>query len=43
MNTAIMPGRIAESSPRMQARIAGYLYLLIIIGGLFAPFALAPS
>ena len=43
MNTAIMLERIAESSPRLQARVAGYLYLLIIIGGLFAPFALAPS
>jgi hypothetical protein len=43
MNTAIMPERIEESSPRVQARIAGFLYLLIIIGGLFAPFALAPS
>jgi hypothetical protein len=43
MNTAIMLERIAESSPRLQARIAGYPYLLIIIGGLFAPFALAPS
>lgn len=43
MNTAIMLDRIAESSPRLQARVAGYLYLLIIIGGLFAPFSLAPS
>ena len=43
MNAAIMLERIAESSPRLQARVAGYLYLLIIIGGLFAPFALAPS
>jgi Domain of unknown function (DUF4386) len=25
------------------ARIAGFLYLLIIVGGLFAPFAVAPS
>lgn len=39
MNTTIMLERTAESSPRLQARIAGYLYLLIIIGGLFAPFA----
>lgn len=43
MNIAIMLERIAEWSPRLQARIAGCLYLLIIIGGLFAPFALAPS
>jgi len=43
MNTPGVLERIAESSPRLQARIAGYLYLLIISGGLFAPFALAPS
>src|SRR5258708_19686159 len=43
MNTPRVLERIAESSPRLQARIAGYLYLLIISGGLFAPFALAPS
>jgi len=40
---AIMLERIAESSPRLQARIAGYLYLLIIVGSLFASFVLAPS
>jgi hypothetical protein len=40
---AIMLERIAESSPRLQARIAGYLYRLIIVGSLFASFALAPS
>jgi Domain of unknown function (DUF4386) len=33
----------AESSPRLQARVGGFLYLLIILGGLFAPFAVAPS
>ena len=43
MNTAIVSERIAEASPRFKARIAGFLYLLIIIGGLFAPFAFAPS
>ena len=43
MNTAIVTERIAEASPRFKARIAGFLYLLIIIGGLFAPFAFAPS
>ena len=32
-----------KSSPRLQARLGGFLYLLIILGGLFAPFALAPS
>src|ERR1700723_775955 len=35
--------RIAEASPLFQARIGGFLYLLIIVGGLFAPFAVAPS
>src|SRR6202167_4844356 len=35
--------RIAEASPLFQARIGGFLYLLIIVGGLFAPFAIAPS
>ncbi len=34
---------MAEQSPRVQARIGGFLYLLIILGGLFAPFAVAPS
>jgi hypothetical protein len=43
MNTAIVTERIAEASPPFKARIAGFLYLLIIIGGLFAPFAFAPS
>ena len=35
--------RIAETSPLFLARIGGLLYLLIIVGGLFAPFAVAPS
>jgi Domain of unknown function (DUF4386) len=35
--------RIAETSPLFRARIAGFPYLLIIVGGLFAPFAVAPS
>src|ERR1700739_4276862 len=43
MNTAIVTERIADASPRFMARIAGFLYLLIIIGGLFPPFAFAPS
>jgi hypothetical protein len=30
-------------SPRSLARLGGFLYLLIILGGLFAPFAVAPS
>jgi hypothetical protein len=34
---------IAEASPRFKARMAGFLYLLIIVGALFAPFAVAPS
>jgi hypothetical protein len=35
--------RVAEASPRFQARIAGILYLLIIVGALFVPFAVAPT
>ena len=38
-----MVKRIAETSPRFKARMAGFLYLLIIIGALFLPFAVAPS
>jgi hypothetical protein len=33
----------ADGSPRSLARIAGFLYLVIILGGLFAPFAIAPT
>jgi hypothetical protein len=29
-------GRVAEDSPRVKARIAGFLYLIIIVGGIFA-------
>jgi len=43
MNTGVITERIAEASPRLKARIAGFLYLLIIVGALFAPFAVAPS
>lgn len=43
MTTATMKVWIQESSPRFEARLAGFLYLLIILGGLFAPFAVAPS
>jgi hypothetical protein len=43
MSTAVMMERIAEASPRLKARIAGFLYLLIIVGALFVPFAVAPS
>ncbi len=35
--------RISEASSRFKSRIAGSLYLLIIIGALFAPFDVAPS
>ena len=35
--------RIAEASPRFKSRMAGFLYLLILVGALFAPFAVAPS
>jgi hypothetical protein len=31
-----MTERIADASPRVQARIAGFLYLIVIVGGLFA-------
>jgi uncharacterized protein DUF4386 len=31
-----MMERIAEASPRLKARIAGGLYLIIIVGGVFA-------
>jgi len=31
-----MMERIAETSPRVQARIAGFLYLIVIVGGIFA-------
>ncbi|MBB5345990.1 DUF4386 domain-containing protein [Tunturibacter empetritectus] len=34
---------LRRTSPRALARIGGLLYLLIILGGLFAPFAIAPS
>lgn len=30
-------------NPRLQARIAGFLYLLVIAGAIFLPFAVAPS
>jgi hypothetical protein len=43
MNSEITMERTAVMGPRFQARIAGFLYLLIILGGLFLPFAVAPS
>src|SRR6266567_3613431 len=36
MSTAVMMGRIAETSPRLKARITGALYLLTILTGIFA-------
>jgi Domain of unknown function (DUF4386) len=38
-----MTARTREYSPRAMARIAGFLYLLIIVGALFIPFATVPS
>jgi hypothetical protein len=34
---------IAKASPRLQARIAGFLYLLIILAAVFVPFHPGPS
>ncbi|MBZ5688590.1 MAG: DUF4386 domain-containing protein [Acidobacteriia bacterium] len=36
MSTAVMTHRIAESSPRLKARITGAFYLLTILTGVFA-------
>src|SRR5271157_1002335 len=36
MGTAVMTERITEMSPRTKARIAGLLYLIVIVGGIFA-------
>src|SRR2546425_7043916 len=36
MGTAVMTERITETSPRLKARIAGLLYLIVIVGGIFA-------
>jgi hypothetical protein len=38
-----MTERTQEFSPRPMARVAGLLYLAIIIGALFVPFAVSPS
>src|SRR5258708_31441246 len=38
MSTAAMMERIAKSSPRLKARIAGGLYLIIIVAAIFAEF-----
>lgn len=39
----IMSERDEKASPRLKARIGGFLYLLIIAGSLFIPFAVAPT
>ena len=36
MSTSGMTERITEAAPRFYARIAGFLYLIVIVGGLFA-------
>ena len=36
MSTAVMTARIAETSPRLKARITGALYLVTILTGVFA-------
>lgn len=36
MSTAVVTGRVAEASPGLMARIAGLLYLIVIVGGIFA-------
>src|SRR5437660_5534956 len=36
MSTAVMLGRIAETSPRRKARITGVFYLLTMLTGIFA-------
>ena len=36
MSTAVLSDRLGETSPRLKARIAGLLYLIVIVGGIFA-------
>jgi hypothetical protein len=36
MSTAVLTNRSTEASPRLQARIAGVLYLIVIVTGIFA-------
>jgi hypothetical protein len=35
MSTAVLTERLGEASPRAQARIAGFLYLIVIVGGIY--------
>ncbi len=43
LRDSTMTEQTREYSPRFNARIAGLLYLLIIVGALFIPFAVSPS
>ncbi len=36
MSTGVMTDRVTEAWPRFYARIAGGLYLIVIVGGIFA-------
>ena len=36
MSTSVMTDRIAQAQPRLYARAAGALYLIVIVGGTFA-------
>ena len=36
MSSLAVPEPLADGSPRVRARIAGFLYLIIIVGGIFA-------
>jgi Domain of unknown function (DUF4386) len=36
MSTAVLTQRFGKTSPRLQTRIAGFLYLFVIVGGAFA-------
>jgi hypothetical protein len=38
-----MTEQTKEASPLLMARIAGALYLIVIVGALYSPFAVAPS
>ena len=36
MSTSVMTDRVTQAWPRLYARIAGALYLIVIVGGIFA-------